>query len=46
VGTWVIDEADVELSEAITSRGVAVEVTTTIMADPQNARRLAKVVLG
>ena len=46
VGTWIIDEADADLVEAITSRGVHVEVTTTIMADPQNARRLAQVVLG
>jgi LPPG:FO 2-phospho-L-lactate transferase len=46
VGTWVIDEADAHLVDAITSRGVRVEVTTTIMADPENARRLAKAVLA
>jgi LPPG:FO 2-phospho-L-lactate transferase len=46
VGTWVIDEADAHLVDAITSRGVRVDVTTTIMADPENARRLAKAVLA
>ncbi len=44
VGTWVIDEADRALAEDLRGRGVNVEVTTTIMADPENARRLAKVV--
>jgi LPPG:FO 2-phospho-L-lactate transferase len=44
VGTWVIDEADRALAEDLRARGVHVEVTTTIMADPENARRLAKVV--
>jgi LPPG:FO 2-phospho-L-lactate transferase len=44
VGTWVIDEADRALADDLRSRGVNVEVTTTIMADPENARRLAKVV--
>jgi LPPG:FO 2-phospho-L-lactate transferase len=44
VGTWVIDEADRTLAEDLRARGVNVEVTTTIMADPENARRLAKVV--
>jgi LPPG:FO 2-phospho-L-lactate transferase len=46
VGTWIIDEADAALAEAIRARGVRVEVTTTIMADPANAERLAKVVLS
>ncbi|MGH3733775.1 MAG: 2-phospho-L-lactate transferase [Acidimicrobiales bacterium] len=46
VGTWIIDEADADLADAIRERGVRVEVTTTIMADPENARRLAKVVLS
>ena len=46
VGTWVIDEADADLAERIARRGVRVEVTTTIMADAENARRLAKVALG
>jgi LPPG:FO 2-phospho-L-lactate transferase len=44
VGTWVIDEADRALAGELRARGVSVEVTTTIMADPENARRLAKVV--
>jgi 2-phospho-L-lactate transferase/gluconeogenesis factor (CofD/UPF0052 family) len=43
VGTWVIDEADRALADELRTRGVNVEVTTTIMADPENARRLAKV---
>ena len=38
------DEADRALAENLRARGVNVEVTTTIMADPENARRLAKVV--
>jgi LPPG:FO 2-phospho-L-lactate transferase len=46
VGTWIIDEADADLAESIRQRGVRVEVTTTIMADADNARRLAKVVLS
>ena len=46
VGTWIIDEADAALAEAIRARGVRVEVTTTIMADRANAERLAKVVLS
>jgi LPPG:FO 2-phospho-L-lactate transferase len=46
VGTWIIDEADADLAESIRERGVRVEVTTTIMAEPDNARRLAKVVLS
>lgn len=46
VGTWVIDEADAEEIERVRSRGVRVEVTTTVMADPQNAERLAKTVLS
>jgi LPPG:FO 2-phospho-L-lactate transferase len=46
VGTWIIDEADTDLAEGIRRRGARVEVTTTIMAEPENARRLAKVVLS
>jgi LPPG:FO 2-phospho-L-lactate transferase len=46
VGTWIIDEADADLAESIRQRGVRVEVTTTIMADADNARRLAKAVLS
>lgn len=44
VGTWVIDVADAPLADQIRARGVKVEVTTTIMADPLDARRLALVV--
>jgi LPPG:FO 2-phospho-L-lactate transferase len=44
VGTWVIDEADRAHADDLRARGVSVEVTTTIMADPENARRLAKVI--
>lgn len=46
VGTWIIDEADAALADEIRARGVRVEVTTTIMAEPENARRLASVVVG
>jgi LPPG:FO 2-phospho-L-lactate transferase len=46
VGTWIIDEADAALATAIRERGARVEVTTTVMADPQDAERLAKVVLA
>jgi LPPG:FO 2-phospho-L-lactate transferase len=46
VGTWVIDDADATLAEPIRELGMRVEVTTTIMADPENARRLATVVLS
>jgi len=46
VGKWIIDEADAALAEAIRTRGARVEVTTTVMADPVNAERLAKAVLS
>jgi LPPG:FO 2-phospho-L-lactate transferase len=46
VGTWIIDEADASLADAIRGRGVRVVVTTTIMADPNDARRLATAVLA
>jgi LPPG:FO 2-phospho-L-lactate transferase len=46
VGTWIIDEADADLAAEIRARGVRVEVTTTIMASPDNAQRLAQVVLS
>ena len=46
VGTWVIDDADAALADQIRERGVRVEVTTTIMAEGDNALRLAKVVLS
>jgi LPPG:FO 2-phospho-L-lactate transferase len=46
VGTWIIDEADESQADAVRSRGVNVIVTTTIMADPHNARRLAHAVIS
>lgn len=46
VGTWIIDEADAILADHLRLRGVRVEVTTTIMAEGDNAPRLAKVVLS
>jgi LPPG:FO 2-phospho-L-lactate transferase len=46
IGTLVIDEADAALSDVIRTRGINVRVTTTIMADPANARRLAQAVLS
>jgi LPPG:FO 2-phospho-L-lactate transferase len=46
VGTWIIDEADASHADVIRSRGVKVIVTTTIMADAQNARRLALAVIS
>ncbi|MBW4079033.1 MAG: 2-phospho-L-lactate transferase [Acidobacteria bacterium] len=45
-GTLVIDEADRELAAQIESRGMKVHVTTTVMANPDHARRLAQVVLA
>ncbi len=46
IGTLVIDEADAALSDVIRARGINVRVTTTIMAEPANAQRLARVVLS
>jgi LPPG:FO 2-phospho-L-lactate transferase len=46
VGTWIIDEADTVHEGALRERGFNVIVTTTIMADPDNARRLAHAVLA
>lgn len=46
VGTWIIDQADVHLVDSIEERGARVKVTTTIMANPENARRLADTVLA
>ena len=46
VGTWIIDEADASLAEDIRARGPRVVVTTTVMAEPQNALRLAAAVLA
>jgi len=41
VGTWIIDEADEQHASAIENLGHRVIVTTTVMADASNARRLA-----
>jgi LPPG:FO 2-phospho-L-lactate transferase len=46
IGTMIIDEADRDLSEDIGARGIDVRVTTTIMADPRDASRLAAMVLS
>jgi LPPG:FO 2-phospho-L-lactate transferase len=46
VGTWIIDEADASRADDVRSRGVHVIVTTTIMAERENAARLATAVLS
>ena len=46
VGTWVIDEVDSALTDPIRHLGMRVEVTTTIMAEPDSARRLATVLVS
>lgn len=46
IGTFIIDQADVNLRDVICARGVKVEVTTTVMADAENALRLAQVILA
>jgi LPPG:FO 2-phospho-L-lactate transferase len=46
IGTFVIDDLDAELAPTIRDTGVAVHVTTTVMAEPENAQRLARVVLS
>jgi LPPG:FO 2-phospho-L-lactate transferase len=46
VATWVIDEADAARADEVRSRGVEVVVTTTIMTEPENARRLCAAVLA
>jgi LPPG:FO 2-phospho-L-lactate transferase len=46
IGTIVIDEADARRADEIRARGVDVCVTTTIMSESDNARRLAKAVLS
>jgi len=46
IGTWIIDEADAARADDVRSRGVNAIVTTTIMADPDNARRLSAAVLS
>lgn len=46
VGTFIIDELDAHHATGIEARGIKVRVTTTIMAEPSNARRLAQAVLA
>jgi LPPG:FO 2-phospho-L-lactate transferase len=46
IGTWIIDEADANRADEVRSRGVNAVVTTTIMAEPENARRLSAAVLA
>jgi LPPG:FO 2-phospho-L-lactate transferase len=46
VGTWVIDEADAHHADTVRERDVRVIVTTTVMADADNAARLAHAVLS
>ncbi len=45
IGSFIIDEADRDFETAIRDRGIDVHVTTTVMADPSHASRLAKAVL-
>jgi LPPG:FO 2-phospho-L-lactate transferase len=46
VGTLIIDERDRERADEVRARGVRAQVTTTIMDHPENARRLAEMVLS
>jgi LPPG:FO 2-phospho-L-lactate transferase len=46
VGTWIIDEADANRADEVRSRDVNVVVTTTVMAERANARRLCAAVLA
>jgi LPPG:FO 2-phospho-L-lactate transferase len=46
IGTWIIDEADADRADDVRNRDVNVVVTTTIMADRENAQRLAEAVLA
>jgi LPPG:FO 2-phospho-L-lactate transferase len=46
VATLIIDVADRDLAEAVRDEGIHPVVTTTVMADPDNARRLAQAVLA
>ena len=46
VGTLVIDESDASAAPAIRARGMDVRVTTTVMANPDHARALARAVLA
>ena len=44
--TFIIDEADAARAPLLRQRGLDVRVTTTVMAQPEHARRLAREVLG
>ena len=46
VGTLVIDESDASSAATIGARGMDVRVTTTVMANPDHARALARAVLA
>jgi LPPG:FO 2-phospho-L-lactate transferase len=46
VGTWIIDQADAARADEVRGRGVNVSVTTTIMAEGDNAKRLSAAVLA
>jgi LPPG:FO 2-phospho-L-lactate transferase len=46
VGTWIIDVADADRADDVRGRGVNVVVTTTIMAERENAQRLCAAVLA
>jgi len=46
VGRWIIDEADADRADEVRGRGVNVTVTTTIMAERENAQRLSAAVLA
>ena len=46
VGTWIIDEADQHEADAVARGGARVVVTTTVMAEESNARRLCAAVLS
>jgi LPPG:FO 2-phospho-L-lactate transferase len=46
IGTLIIDEADARHAPSIEATGIRVIVTTTIMAERENARRLARAVLA
>lgn len=45
VGTWIIDERDAARADEVRARGLRVVVTTTVMSEGDNARRLAEAVL-
>ena len=46
VGTFILDEADSDEAHAVRDLGMDVRVTTTVMANPEHATRLATEVLS